>query len=48
MTNSLNTPAEAIEYAYPMRVVQYRASVLRVAVAASFKVATELVRESNC
>ena len=24
MTNSLNTPAEAMEYAYPMRVVQYR------------------------
>jgi N-methylhydantoinase B len=24
MTNSLNTPAEALEYAYPMRVVTYR------------------------
>jgi N-methylhydantoinase B len=24
MTNSLNTPAEALEYAYPMRVTQYR------------------------
>jgi N-methylhydantoinase B len=24
MTNSLNTPAEALEYAYPMRVIQYR------------------------
>src|SRR6266550_585630 len=24
MTNSLNTPAEALEYAYPLRVRQYR------------------------
>ena len=24
MTNSLNTPAEALEYAYPLRVLQYR------------------------
>jgi len=24
MTNSLNTPAEALEYAYPLRVVEYR------------------------
>jgi N-methylhydantoinase B len=24
MTNSLNTPAEALEYAYPLRVCEYR------------------------
>jgi len=24
MTNSLNTPAEALEYAYPLRVREYR------------------------
>jgi len=24
MTNSLNTPAEALEYAYPLRVLEYR------------------------
>ena len=48
MTNSLNTPAEALEYAYPLRVRRYSLAAGTAEEAASFAVATASCVKSKC